>query len=126
MGRGAAHGDYDQDGDLDIALVSSGGAAALLRNDGGNANHWLQVELRGRQSNRDGVGAKVYVQAGDRRLFQQVKAGSGYQSTSQQALHFGLGLEGRPVRVEVRWPSGKVQVVEEVLVDQVLRVEETP
>ncbi len=126
VGRGAAHGDYDQDGDLDIALVSSGGAAALLRNDGGNANHWLQVELRGRQSNRDGVGAKVYVQAGDRRLFQQVKAGSGYQSTSQQALHFGLGLEGRPVRVEVRWPSGKVQVVEEVLVDQVLRVEETP
>ncbi|MCC7261471.1 MAG: CRTAC1 family protein [Candidatus Latescibacteria bacterium] len=126
VGRGAAYGDYDLDGDLDLALISSGRPAALLRNDGGNAGHWLQVELKGRQSNRDGVGARVYLQAGGRRLFQQVKAGSGYQSTSQRALHFGLGAEAQPVRVEVRWPSGAVQVAEGVAVDQVLRLEELP
>jgi len=125
VGRGAAYGDYDQDGDLDIAVMSSGRAAALLRNDGGNAGHWLQVDLVGRRSNRDGVGAKVYVQAGGWRLFQQVKAGSGYQSTSQRALHFGLGGQAGKVRVEVRWPSGAVQV-EEVEVDRVLRFEENP
>lgn len=126
VGRGAAYGDYDQDGDLDIALMSSGRATALLRNEGGNTDHWLQVHLEGRRSNRDGVGAKVYVQAGSLRLFQQVKAGSGYQSTSQRALHFGLGQNAQAARVEVRWPSGAVQVVEGVGADQVLRLEESP
>lgn len=126
VGRGAAYGDYDQDGDLDIALMSSGRATALLRNEGGNTGHWLQVQLVGKQSNRDGVGAKVYVQAGQLRLFQQVKAGSGYQSTNQQALHFGLGQHAQAARVEVHWPSGAVQVVQQVPADQVLRLEETP
>jgi hypothetical protein len=126
VGRGAAYGDYDQDGDLDIALSSSGRAAALLRNEGGNEGHWLQVELTGGRSNRDGVGAKVWVQAGSLRLFQQVKAGSGYQSTSQKALHFGLGSAVRAERVEVRWPSGAVQVLEGVPADQVLHLEEVP
>jgi hypothetical protein len=126
VGRGAAYGDYDQDGDLDIALNNSGRAAALLRNEGGNAGHWLRVRLVGKQSNRDGVGAKVYVRAGALRLFQQVKAGSGYQSTSQRDLHFGLGPQAQVGRVEVRWPSGKVQVLEGIAADQVLRLEESP
>ena len=124
VGRGSAFGDYDQDGDLDIALVNSNGPAALLRNEGGNAGHWLQVELEGRTSNRDGVGAQLYLSSGQLRLLRQVKAGSGYLSSSQRAVFFGLGGRDRAERLEVHWPSGTVQVLEDLEVDRVLRLVE--
>ncbi|NKB68660.1 MAG: hypothetical protein GKR89_16475 [Candidatus Latescibacteria bacterium] len=124
VGRGSAFGDYDGDGDLDIALVSSNGPAALLRNEGGNAGHWLQIELEGRANNRDGIGAKVYVHSGGVRQLRQVKAGSGYQSTSQQGPFFGLGARDRVERLEVRWPSGQIQILEDIAANQILVVEE--
>ena len=120
VGRGAAFGDCDGDGDLDIVMVNSGGPAAVLRNDGGNANNWLQVELEGRESNRDGIGAKVYLRTGALRLSRQVKSGSGFLSTSQKAPFFGLGIYDKVERLEVRWPSGRVQVLENVRANQVI------
>ncbi|NKB67364.1 MAG: hypothetical protein GKR89_09915 [Candidatus Latescibacteria bacterium] len=124
VGRGSAFGDYDGDGDLDIALAVSNGPAALLRNEGGNQGHWLQVALEGRVSNRDGLGAKVYVRSGGVRQLRQVKAGSGYLSSSQRAVFFGLGKQQRAERLEVHWPSGAVQVLEDLAADQMLRLVE--
>ncbi len=124
VGRSTAYGDYDADGDLDIVLMQSGGAVSLLRNDGGNRGNWLQVELQGIQSNRDGVGAKVYVQADSLRLVQQVKAGSGYQSSSQKALFFGLGANDRVDRLHIVWPSGRQQELENIAANQMLRIVE--
>ncbi len=124
VGRGSSFGDFDQDGDLDIALVSSGRRAALLQNQGGNARHWLQVELEGTRGNRDGIGAKVYLEAGSLRSFQEVRAGSGYLSSSQLAPFFGLGDHTRVDRLEIHWPSGVEQVLEEIPADQRLYIVE--
>ena len=124
VGRGSAFGDYDGDGDLDIALVNCGRRMALLQNQGGNSNNWLQISLAGRSSNRDGIGAKIYVTAGEATSFQEVKAGSGYLSSSQLAPHFGLGASAVVDRLEIRWPSGTGQVFEQVAVNQRLRIVE--
>ena len=124
VGRGSAFGDYDGDGDLDIALVNCGRRMALLQNQGGNGNNWLQISLAGRRSNRDGVGAKIYVTAGEATSFQEVKVGSGYLSSSQMAPHFGLGASAVVDRLEIRWPSGTGQVFEQVAVNQRLRIVE--
>ena len=124
VGRGAMFGDLDGDGDLDIVETGSGYPAKVLRNDGGNAKHWLQVELEGRVSNRDGIGAKVYVEVAGQRSFREVKAGVGYQSSSQTAPFFGLGEAERADRVEVVWPSGIRQVVDGVAADQILELVE--
>ena len=124
VGRGASFGDLDLDGDIDIVMMSSGFPVKVLRNDGGNARNWLQVQLEGRLSNRDGIGAKIYVQAGDWRGFQQVKAGTGYQTCSQKAPFFGLADRTLVDRLEVHWPSGTVQVQENIPANQVLRMVE--
>jgi hypothetical protein len=124
VGRGAAFADYDLDGDEDIAVLNSGRPAVLLRNDGGNAGHWLQVELQGKKSNRDAVGARVFLTAGGLRQLRPVALGSRYQSTSQKAVHFGLGSSPRVERLEIRWPSGKVQVLQDLAADQKLSVVE--
>ena len=124
VGRGVSFGDLDLDGDLDIVMMSSGCPVKVLRNDGGNASNWLQVLLEGRRSNRDGIGAKVFAQAGDWRGFQQVKAGTGYQSCSQKALFFGLADRDRVDRLEIHWPSGIVEVQEDIPTNQILHVVE--
>jgi hypothetical protein len=124
VARGAAAGDYDNDGDLDLFVVNLDEPSVLLRNDGGNANHWLQVALRGTASNRDGVGAWVTVRAGDLRLLEERLTAAGYLSQSDPRLHFGLGSSDQADSVTVRWPSGQIQVLTEVAADQVLVVEE--
>ncbi len=91
VSRGAAVGDFDNDGDLDILVNNNGQAPQLLRNDGGNANHWLELFLIGTKSNRDGVGARVKVSSGDLVLYDQRKGGMSYQSAQDPRLHFGLG-----------------------------------
>ncbi len=126
VGRGTAQGDYDSDGDMDLLLTNSGGAAALLRNEGGNAGNWLQVDLRGTLSNRDGIGAIVRLEAGGMQRMQQVKAGSGYQSSSQKALFFGLGRIERVERIGIEWPSGVRQYIRDIAANQAIYiVEET-
>jgi hypothetical protein len=124
VGRGAAYGDFDDDGDLDLLLTSNGGPAELLRNDTTPRRHWLQVTTQGARSNRDGLGAEVTVTAGGRRQRQWVRSGSSYCSASARCLQFGLGDAARVERVEVRWPSGMVSRLGPLPADQRLRITE--
>ncbi|MEM8930404.1 MAG: ASPIC/UnbV domain-containing protein [Acidobacteriota bacterium] len=130
--RGIAIADFDNDGDLDLAINHNIGDhdkegladAVLLRNDIGDRRSWLAVELEGTQSNRDAVGATVSVEAGADRQLRLLSAGSSYASQHSQRLYFGLGEHDRVDRITVRWPSGELQVIEHVAARQLLRVVE--
>ena len=124
VSRGAAIGDFDNDGDLDILVNNNGERPQLLRNDGGNANHWLEILLIGTRSNRDGVGARVKVSAGDLVLCQQRKGGMSYQSAQDPRLHFGLGKYSFVDAVEILWPSGAVTKLAKIQADRIVAVEE--
>ncbi len=106
LGRGAAFGDYDDDGDIDVAVVNDGEPPSLLRNDGGNARPWIKLRLRGTGSNRDGIGARVRLTAGGRSQFRELRLNGGYLSSHDPRLHFGLGEAGVADQIQVRWPSG--------------------
>jgi hypothetical protein len=122
--RGAAFGDLDNDGDVDAVILNSREKPTLLRNESVNDNHWIEVRLRGVKSNRDGVGARVKVVAGDLTLIDEVHSGRGYQSHYGTRLHFGLGNRERVDKIEVRWIGGGVDIVENVAVDQLLTITE--
>jgi len=124
VSRGAAVGDFDNDGDLDILINNCGEAPQLLRNDGGNANQWLEILLIGTKSNRDGVGARVKVSAGDLVLYDQRKGGMSYQSAQDPRLHFGLGRHQSIDRIEILWPSGMATNLEKVTPNQIIAVKE--
>ena len=123
-GRGAAAIDYDNDGDLDLVVTENGGPAHLLRNQGGNRNHWIQVRLAGTVSNRDGIGALVTMKSGSTTQRRYRRTGSSYLSQSDPRLFFGLGQSNRVDRLEVHWPSGITQVLEDVAAGQLLVVRE--
>ncbi len=106
--RGTSAADYDQDGDEDILVNVSGDAPQLLRNDGGNRNAWLALQLVGRESNRSAVGARVTVRAGGRTLIKEVKAGVSFLSQGGLELIFGLGEAAGAENVQIRWPTGEV------------------
>ena len=128
IGQGNVTVDYDGDGDLDVLLLHDPAPPRLWRNDGGNANHWIDVELEGVRAQRDGVGALVTVtpRRGGRPLVAEVSASSTYIAQDGTArLHFGLGGQTEPVRaVRIQWPSGRVQTVKKLAVDTVHRVTE--
>ncbi len=124
VSRGAAVADFDNDGDLDILVNNNGQAPQLLRNDGGNRNHWLEIFLIGTRSNRDGVGARVKVTAGDWTSYDQRKGGMSYQSAHDPRLHFGLGSRDHADSVEVRWPSGAVTKLGKLQSDQIITIKE--
>jgi hypothetical protein len=111
VGRGVAVGDYDNDGDPDVLLFCAGQPPRLLRNDGGNRRHWLGVTLVGTRSGRDAIGAKVTVSAGGRKRSRSLVGGASYLSASDARLLFGLGDVTTVDGLEVRWPSGRVDVV---------------
>src|SRR5712664_2174748 len=124
-GRGLAIGDFDNDGDSDLLLMNVGEPPALLRNDGGNRNHWLGIRLIGTTSNRDGIGAKVIVTAGGRRRTKQRLGGTSYCSASDPRLLFGLGASALIDEVEVRWPSGQISTLKNVGANQYLTIKES-
>jgi hypothetical protein len=124
--RGLASGDIDNDGDPDLLLMGVGEPPRLLRNDGGDRQHWLGVVLEGAHSNRDGVGAEVRVSAGGREQVRARAGGTSYASASDPRLLFGLGAAARVERLEVRWPRGGTTVMTELSADRYVAVREKP
>lgn len=122
--RGAALDDLDNDGDVDVVILNSRQAPTLLRNDTPAKNHWLDLQLRGTRSNRDGIGTRLKVVAGDLTLVDEVHSGRGYQSHFGSRLHFGLGARTRVDRVEVRWLGGATNVFEGLEIDRVVKLTE--
>ena len=122
--RGMALGDFDNDGDLDIAINNMNGQAELLRNDGGNKNHSLMIKTIGTKSNRSGLGARIRVVAGGEEQIDEVRSGASYMSQNDLRVHFGLSQATRADLVEIKWPSGTVDTLQNVEADQVIYVEE--
>jgi hypothetical protein len=124
-GRGGAFGDFDNDGDLDVAVVNMDDRPLLLRNEGGNkAGHWLQVKAVGIKSNRDGIGALVKVVTGNRSQYDRVRCGGNFLSGNDLSLHFGLDADLVADLVEISWPSGTVDRLTHVKADQFIIAQE--
>lgn len=115
--RGTAFGDIDNDGDLDVLVIEIDDRPTLVRNDT-KGGHWVTVRLAGTKSNRDGIGAKVAIEAGGRRQIAEVRSGGSYISHNDMRAHFGLGDAARVDRVEIRWPSGLVETSRGLSPDQ--------
>jgi hypothetical protein len=127
VGRGAAYGDFDNDGDLDLVITEANGPARLLRNENGNQNDLLRVKLTGTRSNRDGIGAKLTLQVDKNlRLLRMVKTGSGYLSQSELPVTFGLGKPdpARRMRLTIVWPSGQKDTIENITPNQAITAQE--
>ncbi len=125
VGRGSAFADIDGDGDLDVALAVNGGDARLLRNDGGNKNSWVRLSLQGKTSNRDAIGARVKVTAGEVTQSRQLFPARGYLSSVQKDMIFGLGIEKEATSVEITWPSGKTTKLGRLRSGTIQKVDET-
>jgi enediyne biosynthesis protein E4 len=124
-GRGAAFGDLDNDGDIDIVMATLDRRPALLRNDGGNRQRWLILGLVGTKSNRDGLGAQIkIVSSSGIEQYQVATTASSYQSASDRRVHFGLGADELVKTIEIRWPSGVIQKLSNVKANQILKVVE--
>jgi hypothetical protein len=123
--RGSAFGDLNNDGGQDLVVTSLMEGPRILINSADTGNHWLVVELTGRYSNRDAIGAKVKLTtASGRVLYNHVAVSVGFMSSSDKRVHFGLGAEKQVRSIEIRWPRGGVQEISNVSADQFLKVEE--
>jgi len=116
--------DFDNDGDLDAIVSNNGQEPQLLMNEGANSNRWLEIALVGTRSNRDGVGARVKVVAGDLILYDQRKGGRSYQSSHDPRLHFGLGARDKVDMIEIRWPSGSVDTLKNIEANRIVTIKE--
>ncbi|HEV2173224.1 MAG TPA: CRTAC1 family protein, partial [Nitrospira sp.] len=124
VSRGACFADYDNDGKIDAFVVNLGARGTLLHNVSQNSNHWLTVKLKGKKSNRDGIGAHLELVAGGRKRIAQRVAGSGYLSQDDGRIHFGLGTATKADKLTIHWPSGQGQTLENLSVDRIITVEE--
>ena len=122
--RGACFADYDNDGKVDAFVVNLGGRGTLVHNVSTGTGHWVELKLKGTKSNRDGIGARVEVDAAGKRWTAERVAGTGYLSQDDGRIHFGIGAAATIDKLIVHWPSGREQALEKVAVDRVLKVEE--
>lgn len=123
VARGAAYADIDNDGDLDLLVMTNAGPAKLFRNDGGT-NHSLRVRLAGTRSNRDGIGAVLKATSGGETQTLTMRSGSSYLSASELVLTFGLGQHTTVNHLEIRWPSGQVDQMDNVAAGQMVTIKE--
>lgn len=124
VSRGTTFADYDLDGDIDILVTNSNTPPRLLRNDGGNKNNWLQIQLKATKSSPDAVGARVKVTAGGMSQIREVQSGDGYLSQRELKLHFGLKTHKSVDQVEIDWISGTKQIVKDVSANQIIFLQE--
>jgi enediyne biosynthesis protein E4 len=124
VGRGVAFADFDNDGFMDLVVANNGDPPLLLHNSGGNGHHFINFKLVGVKSNRDGMGARIRVQAGGISQIREVAGGGSYLSQSDLRANFGLGKSTRVETVEVKWPSGQRQVFQNVEADKFYLIEE--
>ena len=123
--RGAAFGDYDNDGDVDVLRLEHERSASLLRNDGGNRQNWIKIKLIGTKCNRTAIGARVRVATGNHVQMDEVHSGSSVMSQGDLRLHFGLGKAQTVDFIEVKWPTtGKLERFTQVKANQMLTIRE--
>jgi len=123
-GRGVAFGDVDNDGMVDILVNNQNDPPTFLHNESKNPGHWISIRTVGTKSNRDGIGARVALAAGTLRQIQDVTSGGSYLSQNDLRLHFGLGNATKVDQIEVRWPSGTIDRIENVPADRCMTLEE--
>lgn len=124
VGRGGAYGDIDNDGDWDLLVTTSGGPVHLFRNDGANQNNWIKLQLRGKQSNRNGIGTTVTITTASGAQTRTLKSGCSYASQSELSLLFGIGADKRVDAIDIRWANGTISRLTDLEPNRLLVVEE--
>jgi hypothetical protein len=120
--RGAAFGDYDNDGDMDVYVSALNDLPTLLRNDTPTRRHWLMVQVFGDRANRDGVGTRLHLVAGGQHQWRTVKGSGSYLSHNDLRAHFGLGTQTRIELLELIWPDGTTQTLSDLPADKLVVV----
>lgn len=123
--RGCAFGDLNNDGRIDVVVSAIGEPAKVLYNVCGSENHWILIQLQGTKSNRDGIGSKIKITSESGEIqYNHATTAVGYASASDKRIHFGLGAVRRIREIEIRWPSGHIQLLKDIAADQILMVKE--